>query len=268
MNNNTVGIMVILGIILAIGVLYCLSQDYPVQVGLSLKPCLGGNVCFLGEDLKLDINLNAKNPHFNGENQTVSIESKIYNKDIPVTVGNSTEITIPLSASLSSGDYEFKIKSFVNLNEDLPTKIRNLFHMGTSDKKVVLVRYPLVKIVDVGYKCQSKGFYFEEIKLKLEDPAVTELVCKFRIYVDKLYVTTNHALLTNREGPTTDFDYYETNYSKINKIDLSGSVQKISFTAGPAVDQTNTKIVPVCLINNKDIEIVEQSITKTKCPVN
>ena len=262
------GIGIIFIIVISIGIIYCLNQDYPVQVSLSLKPCfLGGNICFLGEDLKMNIDLNAKNSRFIGKNQTVSIKSEIYNNDISIIAGNSTEIIVPLSASLSSDEYEFKINSFVNINEDLPTKIKNFFHMETSDKKTVSVRLPIVKIVDVGYKCTNNGFYFEEIKLKLEDSAVNELNCKFRIYVDKLYVTTNHPLLTKKED-SNNFDYYETNYSKINKVDLSGSVQKISFIAGSAVDQTNTRIIPVCLINNKDIVIIDQEVSKIKCQVN
>jgi hypothetical protein len=56
MSNNIPGIVIIIGVIILVGVIYCLSQDYPVQVSLSLKPCLlGGNICFLGEDLKMNI---------------------------------------------------------------------------------------------------------------------------------------------------------------------------------------------------------------------
>ncbi len=269
MNNALKIILAFIVIVLILGVISLLKDD-PVNLSLSLNPCLGKTICFFGETLKLNVLLNSKDLDILGKNRTVYIDSVFGKKPESVTIGNFSEIDIPIETSLSEGNYKISVSSdFIN-NKDLLLKIKYLilgfFGQKYQASKSIEIRYPLMKVNTVGYQCNARGFYFEEIKLKLEDPYITELNCKLRIYVDK-FVTTNHNLLTKIDY-TDQFDYYESNYSKINKLDLTGSVQKISFFAGPAVQQTNTRIVPVCLINGQNIEIKTQEIKMPKCPMS
>lgn len=268
MSNKIFVVLIIVAILLFVS----LSQEEPLDLSLSIDPCLGGNTCFIGEILKLNIKLNPSNLEHTGTEKSVDINPENFGTPIneKIIVGNESKIKIPISLSIKEGPYTLTVNSNLEDYGDIWLKIKHfiwdLIGKKYTSSKIIELRYPKIKIEELGYKCNNTGFYIEEIKLKLEEPLLNDVECKIRIVVDKL-VSTNHKLLV--EGQVDEqFHYYETEYSKINKADLTGAIQKIEFLAGPAIQQTNTRLVPICLIEDRDIEIKNQERLLEKCSVN
>ncbi len=258
-------------ILLVILLIIPITRQEPVDLSVSLQPCIGGTICFVGEILKLNIKLNPSDTTLMGKEKDITIESDIFNtKYEKIIVGNETKVEIPMSLSINEGPYTIIVNSNLEDAGKFLLKIKHFLWeiVGGqySYSTPIEVRYPKVFVEDLGYQCNNAGFYIEEIKLKLEEPVFNEMECKIKIYTDNL-VTTNHELVKENQF-NENLHYYETNYSKINKADLTGSIQKINFIAGPAIQQTNTKLVPVCLIDGRDVEIKPSEKPLKRCYVN
>ncbi len=272
MGKVIISILVIFIVFIAL-VIGVFIQKEPANIQLSIKNCFGGKICWIGQTISLGINFKINNDKLNGVNKSLmirSVDGGIITQNI--VVGNESNVKIPIGVSLSEGDYKLMVSSELidtnNVFLTIKRWITGLF--GENEYKAsqeITLKYPIVKVEDVGYKCNQRSFYFDEIKLKLEDPYVDQLNCKLRIYVDTTFVHTNHELLTKNPG-SPYVDYYENKYSQINKKDLTGSIQKVTFVVENAVQQTNTRLVPVCLIENNDVEIRNQEINLKKCEVN
>ncbi|MBI5392285.1 hypothetical protein HZA96_00310 [Candidatus Woesearchaeota archaeon] len=269
-----VGIIVVVFIILI--PIFSLFKEDPIDITASFG-CIGGSSCFVGEILKLNVKINSNEETLTNQNKSISvISTAIQGEQIVNTtiIGADTQLSIPLKLSLEEGKYKIKITSdLVNVGgffDKVLLSIKYLFYeifdIKYSYTQEIIVRYPVVKSTSVNYVCTDKGFYFEAIKLKLEDNNLQELNCKMRIYTNKL-VSTSHSLLS--ESPlSAQLHYYDSNFTNINKKDLSGSIQKVSFFADPAVQQIDTKIVPVCLIENNEIEVKKYEERLLRCKVN
>lgn len=270
------GIGIVIGLIIIILLVSSFFKEDPIDITASFG-CIGGSYCLVGEILKLNVKINSNEEMLTNQNKSISVLSDaIQGEQILNTaiIGSDTQLSVPLKLSLQEGRYNVEITSdlinaggfFDRLRLGIKYAVYDLFGKKYTYSEEIEVRYPIVKSANVGYVCKDKGFYLEEVKLKLEDRKLQELNCKLRIYTNKL-VSTDHALLV--ESPLdAQFHYYDSNLTLINKNDLSGSIQKVSFNADPAVEQTDTKIVPVCLVGNNEIEIQKYEEKLVRCKVN
>jgi len=276
MPNKKTGAFSLIVIFMILIVLISFAKGDPIDITADIG-CIGGNYCLVGEILKLNVKINNYDNSLINQSKPINIISDaILGEEIANTaiIGVNNELSIPLKLSMKEGTYKIKVtsdlinvgNSFDKLRLGIKYLIYDLIGKKYTFKDEIEIKYPFVEPEDVGFKCNGNGFYLEEVKLKLEDTDFKEFECKIRIYTNKL-VSTNHRLLI-RSPLDEYYHYYENNFTTINKADLTGSIQKITFTADPAVEQTDAKIVPVCLIDNNEVEIEKYKKKLLRCKVN
>ena len=182
-------------IILAIVIIVPITRQEPVDLSVSLQPCIGGTICFVGEILKLNIKLNPSDTTLAGKEKYVTIESKLFETtpNEKIIVGNETRLEIPMSLSINEGPYTITVNSNLEDAGKFLLKIKHflweIIGGQYSSSTSIEVRYPKVYVENLGYQCNNGGFYIEEIKLKLEESIFNEMECKIRIYTDNLVST-------------------------------------------------------------------------------
>lgn len=251
--------------------LFAFALDEPVDLTISSKTCLGGKTCIVGETLSLNVKLNQDSRLIKTKFDTELITDIPGLKENPsLNFENNTEVEIPITipVNINEGQYELAIDtSFIGYSgiDSLRLKLKHLF-FGTIANTKIDLRYPKVEVKISGYKCLDKGYYIDKIEPRLIDDRFDSLSCKYRIYVDE-DTTPSHPLLIKEEFDD-EFDYYETEYSNLDKIRLEGDIQKINFKVAPDTEKTNARVVPICKIENSEVEVLTQIEILPECKVN
>ena len=131
-------------IILAIVIIVPITRQEPVDLSVSLQPCIGGTICFVGEILKLNIKLNPSDTTLAGKEKYVTIESKLFETtpNEKIIVGNETRLEIPMSLSINEGPYT------ITVNSNLEDAGKFLLKI-----KIILLRYHnMLKSIPINIK--------------------------------------------------------------------------------------------------------------------
>lgn len=205
--------------------------------------------CIVGEPVNVAVNFDK---NYTG---IVAVSSTAIEEDAQKQLTDAAQIdfNFPTKSDLKPGKYSITFK----LNEPwsylLVDPIKTAYNNLIGQSAIAEFKYPQITVNDVNRECHSNSMSFKQITLKNDEYATYN--CKLRMSVNKDARVIHPDF--SKTNSTDKRDIFDATIGRIERGKSTYGRDDVLIESPTCRDEILVEVIPVCLINNREIELAD-----------